>query len=580
MITDSAALILFAIRSAVKLGRQIRLAYVDATRRRDLTLPLPDFFSGTNVYDACEYFSKENLGLRFVQGYEWNGKRYPPNKRLAALLAKCQAGNMTAPEEAELKDLHIKYRNVGSAEEGGLVWQTDGAGKADPEEIYALLSVQQWQRGADPTPSTLHRVSGTLIEIGIDYALTSPDLFDKNSKKGKAIAGFLSALDTEIDFKEGDLSEIPGRLFVAILETTADNSALMSGDPKIQEFVQVTTSALSKDMAERLNKIDADANLPADEKREARLCAKDWAELLFRTTLSSGGRLVLSDPARFLGVKDAAGQVLITAVGNSLLDLIMTDNGGLQKALSREGLETVLQAALKAVSEHPEIMTLTKNAGVKVVLVGLAKDLSQTDNLLSADIFPELARLVLENTAKNIDLFWPDLKNHPEKNLVATAVRATLAILSRPAAEKERWRLRFGRAEILLVTDTVLHELTANPGWLLNRAGELGGTLEAVLSATLNALRQRADCRLSPALAADILCATLKTVALRKEFGNVIDGRPVVDVTLGGMAKYGLDQAAVARLSQVLGEEIRLIEGGARFDLDKYAAALQSKLAA
>ena len=38
MISDSAALVMFAIRSSIKLGRQLRQTYVDSTKRRELVL--------------------------------------------------------------------------------------------------------------------------------------------------------------------------------------------------------------------------------------------------------------------------------------------------------------------------------------------------------------------------------------------------------------------------------------------------------------------------------------------------------------------------------------------------------------
>lgn len=612
MVTDSTALILFVIRSAAKLSQQIRLAYVDDTRRRDLILPLPNFFSSTNVIDAVDYFTYEDFGLRFVTGYEWKGRKYPPDLRLKELLDQQQAGTLDAQGEAELVDLHTKYRNVACAEDGGLSWQADGGGKADPEQIYALLSIQQWQRGTDPTPSTLHRISGTIIEIGIDYALTSPDLFDRNSKKGKAVAGFLSGLDTTIDFKEGDLSEIPGRLFVAMLETTADNSALLSGDPKIQDFVNVTTRSISKDIAAWLDRIDADPDLAADEKSEARLCAKDWAEMVFRGMLSSGGRLVLTNPARFMGVKDPAGQVLIASVGTSMLDFILEDSRGVRNVVSAEGLETILQAALKTTGEHPEILAWTGNEGVTKLLTGLASELARTENLLTFGIFPEIARMVLENTGKNLDLFWPDLKKEPESHLFVVAARTTLEILSSPAEAGMQWQPGFGREDILSVTQCVLDELVSNPGWLVNEAGQLSGTLEEVLSATLGVLRGRADRRLSPGLAADILRAILKAMVLRKDFISEVDGRPIIsaivdavvagifnderdaavawqlagdrtlkgiiDVSLRQMAKHGLDKATIEKLSSVMNDQIALIEAGNLFDLDKFAAALSNKL--
>ena len=55
MISDSAALLMFAIRSSIKLGQQARQSFVDSTRRRELFLPLPNFFAGTNEFDAKQY---------------------------------------------------------------------------------------------------------------------------------------------------------------------------------------------------------------------------------------------------------------------------------------------------------------------------------------------------------------------------------------------------------------------------------------------------------------------------------------------------------------------------------------------
>lgn len=54
---ESAALVMFAIRSAVKLAQQSRAAYVDATRGRALTLPLPDFDPAPDAVSAANYFA-------------------------------------------------------------------------------------------------------------------------------------------------------------------------------------------------------------------------------------------------------------------------------------------------------------------------------------------------------------------------------------------------------------------------------------------------------------------------------------------------------------------------------------------
>ncbi|MGD9038214.1 MAG: hypothetical protein PVH82_01165, partial [Desulfobacteraceae bacterium] len=65
----SSDLILFAIQSALRLGVQARAAYVDATRRRALILPLPNYQAKSDVYDAVEYFKGP-------------GKRHIPESKL------------------------------------------------------------------------------------------------------------------------------------------------------------------------------------------------------------------------------------------------------------------------------------------------------------------------------------------------------------------------------------------------------------------------------------------------------------------------------------------------------------------
>jgi len=549
MFTDSATLVLFAIRSVVKLSQQIRLAVVDATRRRSLTLPLPNFQTGTDAVDAESFFKTMPEGQKFVTGYERNGHRIPPDLRLKELL-KGSAADLPPEERQELMDLHAKYLQVNRAE-NGLQWNDHTT--AAPEDMYALLTIQQWQRGTDPTPSTLHRVAGTLIEIGIDYAMTSPDLLDKNSQRGKAIYGFLSGLDA-LDFKEGDLQEMPARLFVAVLETAAENSALVSGDLRVQEFIQVTSKAVSTDVAARLKSINEDPDLDAIGKDAARLRVQDWAQLVFRSTLSSGGQLVLSDPGRFFGVEDTGRGELITQVGSSLLDLILAEDGGLQAVVTRQGVETMLKAALQAVGDHPEILGQTQNEGVRKLIAGVAKDLQATHHLLNRDVLPEVVRLVLENTGENLPLFWPDLANDPETNLLATAAQTALKILSRPPAAGDRWKPAFRSSDLLELTEVVIQELVNNPGWLLDKTGNLDRTLRDVVESVLGVLRARGDQRLSLSTGVEILKAALRAAALRPEFlKNLPNNGPMIlaalmDSVIGTVFGQAQNSAAAWRL--------------------------------
>ncbi|MHC4270235.1 MAG: hypothetical protein ACYSTS_17485 [Planctomycetota bacterium] len=617
MITDSASLILFAIQSAVRLGQQARTAYVDSTRRRELILPLPDFFSSPDVNDAIAFF--DTIGKRFVDGYERDGQFIEGSKRLKSLISL--ALNQTLKDEKkknELKTFHTEFWNLNSAERGDVVWK-DG-GYVDPEQINALITIRQWRRDADQFSSTLHRMAATIIELGIDYALTSPDLFDKNSTRGKVLTSFLQAID-DINFQETNLSELPFKLFVATMETATEHPDIFSGDQKVQELVRTTTNALSKKVSERIKEIN-NSDMDVFEKRIAIFRVEDWAELTFRSILSSGGRLVVSNPERFLGVKDSGGQALVTNVGGSFLDLILNqENEMLDTVFSREALETILKAALKTVGEHPDIIldiddndNRIYNQGLLKLLSQIATDLSKVENLLNRDILPEIARMTLERTGENLELLWPDYKDKPENNLLLKAAKTTLEILSRKPNGSAKWKLKFSSSDLLSVTETVIDELVANPGWLIDEANEINNVLGDVLNAALNVLRNRGDNRLNSNVARDILREVIKTAALRKEFldklphdhaeagerliiaaidavlatifhkdldakaawqlvrSEIITG--LVKVSLNQLAKAKLDADIIAKLEDILMNEVKALVEGKSFDLDAFSIAL------
>jgi hypothetical protein len=560
--------------------------------------------------DALNYFRNPDFGKPYVDGYSIDGQEYEGSEVLQNLVSK-PPDELTDEDKKELEILHVKYVNLDRAREGDLAWEDDAPINA--EEFEAIFTIGQWRSGADPTPSTLHRMAGTFIEIGIDYALNSPDLFDKNSKKGKALHSFLIALD-DIDLPETDLSELPARLFVATMETASENPELISGDLKVQEFIKVSTKALTTGIAMRINQINNDTDLDAIAKRDARLKVQDWGELVYRSALTSGGRLILSDPAKFLNVKDAGHQALISSVGNSILDLILDDEGGLEDVFSREGIEIVISAALKSIGEHPGILTRTNNQGVKTLISVLAKELSQTSNLLERDILPEIVRMTLEKSGENLDLFWPDLENDPKKNLMLTAAKITLGILSREPENNETWKPHFRKTDLLAVTEAVLDELVESPGWLITEAGELTGTLEEVLTKTIDVLRKHGTNRLTTSAGVEIIRVVLKTISLRQEFTNELSNeqliisaavdavlskifsedldhkaswqllkmeviKGIMQLAMEKLAIIDLDQDSIDKLQECLDEQIATIVQGKAFSLDSLADCLNNKFA-
>lgn len=535
MISDSAALVIFAISSALKLGQQIRQACVDAAKGRPLVLPLPNFFSQPDAVSAANYFA--GPGAAHVS----------PGSQLSGLLQKRKApGQVLTPgEEALLLSYHVEFFNLDRVRAGKIGTAADGSTLHAPE-YTALITVRQWQRGAEPNPSTLQRLAGTFIEIGVNYFANVPGAFSKDSSQGKALAGFFQGL-SEIRFSDEELGELPGRLFVAALETISGHGELLSADAKVQELVKVVTASLSSDVARRISQTG-----DADLVKKGHI--GDWAELVFRSMLSSAGGLVLANPTRFLGLEKEGQATLVTRVGESVLGLVLdNDDLHLDRLFSRQGVETVVKSALAVVGEHPEILVQSNNAGLQKLLSSIAAELSTFDMLFIPGLLPELTRLILDKTGDNLALLWPDLAHKPHQHLLLTAAGTTLDVLSRKPGVNQKWKLRFSRADVLAITDAVFSEVAANPAWLLKDAGQLDENLKTALDAALDVVRTHADNRLAPATVVEVLCAVVRRVGQRREFldrlpdGCALAGQPLVAAALDAVFRTVFDGNLEAR---------------------------------
>ncbi|HEX2437721.1 MAG TPA: hypothetical protein VHT71_05370 [Methylomirabilota bacterium] len=596
-----AELIMFAIRSAIKLGQQSREAYVDATRRQVLVLPLPSFPVTITVEDAGGYFL--GAGARRVGG----------SPRIGVLVDKFK--NRTALTDAERDELLGLRREcfVRDLADAGLPVTAADDSTFQPEDLKALLAVRQWSQGTDPTPSALQRVGGTLIEIGVDYFATMPGAISTHSTAGKLAQAVLAGLEP-IKFSEIALEELPARLFVATLETVAAQPALLTGDPKIQELVKVTAKGLATDVGARVATMRARGD--SDSSREERIA--EWGELVFRSILGSGGRMVLEDPKTFLGVKPAGEAALISEVGKGILGLIVDDpDGNLSRVFSREGVDVVVKAALGVVAKHPEILVDKKDAGLRALLASVAGELSQYDTLATPGMVPEITRVILEKTGENLEQLWPDLAKKPQDHLLLTAAQTTLAVLTRKPPAGARWKPTFGRDDLLAVTSTVFDELAQNPSWLLAAAGNTDANLRVALEASLGVVRTRGTTQLSVATATAMLQASIRAVALRSEFldpipaGRPLAGQPVIaaaldavlasiydppgaraawrlaradaatsvtQLALAELAKQGASPQRVAALDAFMKTQADTIQKGQAWDLDSFATGLRTAL--
>src|ERR1700710_2528468 len=102
---ETAALILFAIQSALKLGAQARQAYVESTIGAAVVLPLPDFATNFGPDQARDRI------LSVVDKSKW-----PPGA--AALIKKFDAGETSDVENQRLVALGLEVRLTDTKELG------------------------------------------------------------------------------------------------------------------------------------------------------------------------------------------------------------------------------------------------------------------------------------------------------------------------------------------------------------------------------------------------------------------------------------------------------------------------------
>ncbi|MCP4002711.1 MAG: hypothetical protein GY725_00815 [bacterium] len=594
---DAATAVLFAIRTGVRLGIQAQRAYVDSARGRELVLPLPNFNPVRNSASAQVFFSNRDVALlepaRLQELAGRLGDAGPP---------------LNQDEKQELVDFHTDALL--------LQWSETEADRGsgpypDRDGMLALVTVRQWERETEPHPSVAQRIAGTMIETGIDYFTNVPGAIDPGSKGGKIVTAVLRGFD-DIEFSEVPLGDLPQRMLLGALESLGEESALLSSDPKVQQLITTLTTSLVKDVEAHIEAIRAAEG--ANTFKEGRVRA--WAEVVFRSVVSSGGRLVVENPKEYLGVSGAGEQALVSNVGSALLGLIVdSPEGELDALFSTSSLEVLADAALRTLGEHPEILVKGGNDGLRTLLGQVATELADYDRLFQTSMLPEIGRMVLDKTGENLPLLWPELANDPKKNLLLTGASTALDVLTREPAAGERWQPRFGREELLDVTEAVLDQFVENPGWLVDQAGEVNENLKVALEAAVGVIRKRGDQRLGTALATDILKSSVAAVATRQEFIQELPGdaqvavaavldvvldqvfrgdldpkaawvltrgevvRGLVSVALDELGRTQLGEGEIAKLRQVLKQHTAAIANGQAFDLSAFATELETELA-
>lgn len=492
--------IVFAINSAIKMGRNIQRAYAKSLREKSIVLPLPDFDAQPNETDIQEFFDHPEREA-YVEGIE----------RLAFLHEKAGETRLERPELEEYREFYFQSRSFAKA---------DLAGALVEEDFITLLRIRQWEKGLGgpgERPTALRLVAGTVVEIGIDYFQHFPGALNTDSAHGKAIHHFLDALD-EISFSEQDISfgklisqRVVPRLFAATAETIRDLAPQLSNDPKLQQFIKTASHKIAHDLYDRIGPDTLDS------EREKTV---QWGQLILSSVIRHAGTTFFTQSGELLGTGDPEAK-LIESTGLALLGVIIDekdDTVHFNRALTGEGLDQVVRASMGVIAQHPELVS--KKQGVREIIAGVSASI-EASGINRPGLAPELVRLVLEQTAGNLHLLWDADRDQPEHLLVIT-VRELLNALALKGPE-ERWKPSLTRDQLINLAYLLTDEVVNNPVWITQKVGS-DSLMAHVLRSALQSLQQiPADQRFHSEVLAEILQVSMQAVVTSPHLVKALD---------------------------------------------------------
>lgn len=456
----AAEAIIFSINSAIKLSANLRRAYVHSIRAKALVLPLPDF--NTEIQLAT-------INLFFFRHQEYLDQLID----LKELFEK--ANSVLALEEDDMEEYLKLYRTFKAIEDGDTARL-----EMNTSEVLTLLKIRQWEKGQAPT-SVLQLVAGTLVEIGVDYFAQVPGALNPDSVQGRLMRKFLNAFDgislvDNPDIKKDLSSRLVPRLFSAAAESLAELSTEIAGDEKVQAFIQVTAQGIANDIFQRASKLDP-------EQREE---AIHWGQLVLRSMIRNAGNYVLSAPESLFGTNEAVSEI-IKSSGLVLLEAILDDDSGkvaFKNALNPTSLDRLARAALSVIAEHPNV--ISGERGIKEI-IGAVAAVAKEKNVSEKGFLPELARMVLEQSAGRLELFWRETPQGAEHLLVVALSQTLQAFSDKP--EDKQWKPALSKTQLLGIVEELLEVVAQNPAWVLDKVHDQSALAE-VLEAIFGALKK------------------------------------------------------------------------------------------
>ena len=197
------------------------------------------------------------------------------------------------------------------------------------------------------------------------------------------------------------------------------------------------------------------------------------------------------------------------------------------KLKSEQGLQSLLSNSLNAITrisatiliENPDLLGI-QNEDVKNLVTHLSSTLSAYPTSFSKAILPDLARMVILDTAENLGSILGDGTN-PGSNLLVQASTIVINTLL-PIDANGQVQFSFNPNQILALTDEVVQLVISKPEWILTQASNVDPLLSIALSAAFAALNDASVLNLSNEAKINIMRSALQAVGADKGFMKAV----------------------------------------------------------
>jgi hypothetical protein len=411
-------LVIFAIESAVKLGRKIYDVLVDETVEGPLLLPVGELHANVQQNQALLFFAREENASLIKQGGPYFG--FNPAQRLQAYQTLLSINDQ----------LDVRADNLNQA--------------ADiVSQLHAFRQLKPGQGAKSPT----QRILGTVFEIGVDYFVAHPEAMGKDSTARQVLHSFLQGLD-DTDFAEGSATEIVGDVLGAALRTFEVNVDLVSDDKRVQVLLGGITKALV-----------AEVDKAGDESEK--LTAKRFIRRV-ASSVVRGGLGAFNENLNLFLPNDGTVKTLVDSTLSQVLGGIK-DNEDLFTA---DTLEIVFKSALGAVGENAAIFT--KNQFLQKLIARTVEVLTSTQasKLFTDATVSAILRETLEVVRENVETLI-DPKN-PREQLLASALSAMAQSLATNLAGGGDVKSLLSSRQLVDLVRVVFNEVAKHPEQLLD----------------------------------------------------------------------------------------------------------------